>query len=272
MFVPRKWRTARTMIGLFVVEFAFTIAALALFGIAAPNTYRKLLWQDGADLGYSSNPNEILYSYANYRPMSVPLRSHGIFLLDNSVRTNSRLTVNSVTNFNVIISVLSMFILLAKSVMFVMHVFIPPLSVFVHALLLALYAVSVHAQSASDLSDPAHLRSGLFAIYLLLSIYSCVPTKMERESRGAVRDFENIPEYSPEMKQSAQHTQDYPMQPMRLQMPRIPGTAGGFSSPMTPRTVAFHALEGDEPTTGARKPIGKRGLPFRERYEGPDGR
>ncbi|KAK4983321.1 hypothetical protein LTR66_006075 [Elasticomyces elasticus] len=243
MFVPRKWRTARTMIGLFVVEFAFTIAALALFGIAAPNTYRKLLWQDGADLGYSSNPNEILYSYANYRPMSVPL-----------------VWSQFVTNFNVIISVLSMFILLAKSVMFVMHVFIPPLSVFVHALLLALYAWLTPQ------------RSGLFAIYLLLSIYSCVPTKMERESRGAVRDFENIPEYSPEMKQSAQHTQDYPMQPMRLQMPRIPGTAGGFSSPMTPRTVAFHALEGDEPTTGARKPIGKRGLPFRERYEGPDGR
>ncbi|KAK4996354.1 hypothetical protein LTR66_004012 [Elasticomyces elasticus] len=238
MFVPRKWRTARTMIGLFIAEFAFTIAALALFGIAAPNTYRKLLWQDGADLGYSSNPNEILYSYANYRPMSVPL-----------------VWSQFVTNFNVIISVLSMFILLAKSVVFVMHIFIPPLSVLVHALLLALYAPS-----------------GLFAIYLLLSIYSCVPTKTERESRSAVRDFENIPEYSPEMKQFTQRTQDYPMQPMRLQIPRTPGTAGGFSSPMTPRTVAFHALEGDEPATGATKAIGKRGLPFRERYEGPDGR
>lgn len=50
-------------------------------------------------------------------------------------------------------SVLSMFILLVKSTMFVMHVFIPLLSLFVHALLVALYAVSVHTQSQPDLSD-----------------------------------------------------------------------------------------------------------------------
>ena len=61
------------MYGLFSLEFLLTVAMLALFGIADPNTYRTKLWQDGSDQGYNSNPNEILYSYANYRPISVPL-------------------------------------------------------------------------------------------------------------------------------------------------------------------------------------------------------
>jgi len=65
------------------------------------------------------------------------------------------------TNFNVVISVLSMFILLVKTTMFVMHVFIPLLSLFVHGLLIALYAVSVRNQSAADMSDMQHPSPGL---------------------------------------------------------------------------------------------------------------
>lgn len=59
----------------------------------------------------------------------------------------------SLTEYNVVISVLSMFILLTKSVMFVLHAFVPVLSVVVHALLIALYAVAVRNQSTPDLSD-----------------------------------------------------------------------------------------------------------------------
>lgn len=73
MFVARRWKTPKAVLGLFTIEFLLTIAALALFGIADPNTYRTRLWQDGADNGFNSNPNEILYSYANHRPMKVPL-------------------------------------------------------------------------------------------------------------------------------------------------------------------------------------------------------
>lgn len=65
------------------------------------------------------------------------------------------------TTFNVVIAVLSMFILLVKSVMFIMHTFVPILSLFVHALLVALYAVSIHNQSAPDMSDPDKPSSGM---------------------------------------------------------------------------------------------------------------
>ena len=54
-----------------------------------------------------------------------------------------------------------MFILLAKSTMFVLHTWIPILSVFVHAAEVALYAVSVKNKSTPDMSDPEHPSPGL---------------------------------------------------------------------------------------------------------------
>ena len=65
------------------------------------------------------------------------------------------------TTFNVVVSVLSMFILLIKTTMFVMHIFIPLISLFVHGLLIALYAVSIRNQSAPDMSDLKHPSPGL---------------------------------------------------------------------------------------------------------------
>lgn len=67
------------------------------------------------------------------------------------------------TQFNVVCAVLSMFILLVKSTMFVLHGFLPILSVFVHALLVALYAVAVRNQSTPDLSNKTvkHLQKNL---------------------------------------------------------------------------------------------------------------
>ena len=53
-----------------------------------------------------------------------------------------------------------MFILLVKSIMFVLHVFPPVLSALVHAILVALFVVSIHEQAASDMSDPAHPQPG----------------------------------------------------------------------------------------------------------------
>lgn len=53
-----------------------------------------------------------------------------------------------------------MFVLLTKTIMHVLHVFYPFLSFVVHAVLVALYAVSVHNQTAPDLSDPQHPAKG----------------------------------------------------------------------------------------------------------------
>lgn len=72
-FVTRHWRFAKLMYGLFVLEFFLTVAALTFFGIADPNTYRTKLWQNGANKGFNSDPSVVLYSFANYRPISTPL-------------------------------------------------------------------------------------------------------------------------------------------------------------------------------------------------------
>lgn len=163
MFISRKYRSPWTFIGLLVAEFPVTVAILALFGIAAPNLYRTLLWQDGADNGFNSNPNEILYAYANYKPINIPMVWGSLSVYRpyfNQVTQLILILLLSITNFNVVISVLSMFILLCKTVMYIVHVFPPLLSLIIHAILVALYIVSIRYQAGSDMSDPKHPQPG----------------------------------------------------------------------------------------------------------------
>ncbi len=65
----RKWKWPKVLIALMVIEFAGTIAALAMFGIADPDLYRTKLWQVGFDHGFNSSPKQVLYAHANYRPI-----------------------------------------------------------------------------------------------------------------------------------------------------------------------------------------------------------
>jgi hypothetical protein len=60
----------------------------------------------------------------------------------------------SITDYNVVIVVLSMFILLAKCVMYITDVLPPIASAVLHALLISLYAYSISQQAGSDMSDP----------------------------------------------------------------------------------------------------------------------
>jgi hypothetical protein len=62
-----------TVIALIVLEFPLTVATLALFGIADPDTYRTKLWQDGFSNGFNSDPAAPLYAAANYRSIKVPI-------------------------------------------------------------------------------------------------------------------------------------------------------------------------------------------------------
>lgn len=74
--IHRKWpRPARRATGwLMVVELIGLIPTLVIFGIAQPDLYRTDLWKIGYDNGLNSNPNMIIYAYANHRPLpSVPL-------------------------------------------------------------------------------------------------------------------------------------------------------------------------------------------------------
>jgi hypothetical protein len=59
----------KLLYALFIIELAGTVAALALFGIADPNLFRTDFWQIGSDYGFNSSPLEVLYAYANYRPI-----------------------------------------------------------------------------------------------------------------------------------------------------------------------------------------------------------
>lgn len=142
--LARTWRTPRLLLGLFTLETALTIAALALFGIADPDLYRTKLWADGYALGYNSSPDGALLAAANHVPFSTPL-----------------CWSQFMTTWNMVISVLSMFILLVKVVMWVMKILWPLASVVVHAAMLALYVVSLHAQLAKDVSDPLHENRGV---------------------------------------------------------------------------------------------------------------
>lgn len=73
ILVAHNWRMRRLFFILLAVEIPLTIALLALFGIADPDTYRTKLWRNGSEQGFNSDPSSILYAYANYRPISVPL-------------------------------------------------------------------------------------------------------------------------------------------------------------------------------------------------------
>lgn len=71
-YLPRKYVSPLSFKVLAACELPFTIAVLALFGIASPDLYRTKLWQDGADNGFNSSPDRMVYELANYRPYEIP--------------------------------------------------------------------------------------------------------------------------------------------------------------------------------------------------------
>ena len=71
-WVGLSWRNGKILPILFAVELPLTIAGLALFGIADPDTYRTALWTEGSVQGWNSDPSELLYAAANYKPMAAP--------------------------------------------------------------------------------------------------------------------------------------------------------------------------------------------------------
>lgn len=73
IFIPRQWRLPRIVYFLMIFELPFTVANLALFGIASPNLYRTILWKAGGDMGFNSDPSTVLYAYANYKPVNIPV-------------------------------------------------------------------------------------------------------------------------------------------------------------------------------------------------------
>ncbi|KAJ5349858.1 hypothetical protein N7541_007585 [Penicillium brevicompactum] len=271
-FFPKKHRNHKLVLWLMAGEFPITIVMLTLTGIASHNLYRTLLWQDGADNGFNSAPNEALYAAANYRPFTAPMVWSGF-----------------ITNYNLVLGVLSTFFLIVKLPVHWMHLFYPPVAVSIHASLIILYLVSAIYQGGSDTSDPKHSQSGppwyitkscsvayrksnipycmqakaLFAVTILMILYyavilgfnihSCFITPEEREEiveqreeRRIEKEFEEEIIKSPGM---------IPMTPGS--MPHGPGippmAVGGSVPPFASRTLAFNRL--DNSSTASDLPL-----------------
>lgn len=193
----------------------------------------------------------------------------------------------SITDYNVVISVLSMFILLVKSIMYILHVFPPVLSVLVHALLIALYTVSVDYQASSDTTDPQHPQRGppwyitkscsvtknkslvgycqqakasfactcamlgVFVIYFGFAVWSCFPSKKQREEYAEQRRIkaEKWAKFDSVEESTTGEATFYPV-------PDTPGTQV-MMNPVTPRTMAFNTLGGT------------KDLPLRNHFSAP---
>ncbi|KAN0093944.1 hypothetical protein V8E51_017128 [Hyaloscypha variabilis] len=247
----RKWKYPRVLIALMVIELAGTVPALALFGIASPDLYRTTMWQIGYDNGFNSSPAQILYAYANYRPLpKTPF-----------------VWSQELTDFNVAVSVLSMFVLLVKCSMFILHIWYPILSTLANLPIVILWAVSMYGQMGPDHSDPAHpsniawyisksctyahtnstygyclqaksafavtvIMLATFLLNLLLGIYSLIPTASQRAaSKMGLDDMQS--KHSPLSDNSDRE----------WEMKRVVPTHATPATPYTPRTLAFNTLD-----------------------------
>ena len=181
--------------------------------------------------------------------------------------------ISSLTNFNVAISIVTLFFLLTKLILFIMKVWYPLVATVVNIGLVALYAVSTYGQAGPDYADPKrpsasawYLRNncnvaaydvtnavkscktaqGTFAATLIMlalyvtslsiSVWSMIPNEADR-THVSEKDGDVSPSSS-----FGKNDQVWEMQPP-LQTPRsIP--------PYTPRTMAFNTLERKLPLRG----------------------
>ncbi|PKS08209.1 hypothetical protein jhhlp_001056 [Lomentospora prolificans] len=249
--IHRKWRLRKPMWWGMVLELLGLVPILVLFGIEQPDLYRTKFWQIGFDNKLNSNPNMILYAYANHRPLpTIPF-----------------VWSQSLTDFNVAISVIALFLLLTKLIAFIMKVWYPLLAVFINVAAVALWTTSVYGQIGPDFADPRYpspvawyIRMGcdiakpynavrlcmiakgtlavtvymlfLYLMNLALAIHSMLPNELdkveeeEEEEDSVVAKNNNV-----ELK--------------GMMSPATPGV------PYTPRTMAFRTLDRKGPSTYA---------------------
>ncbi|KAF1947201.1 hypothetical protein EJ02DRAFT_365308 [Clathrospora elynae] len=270
--IPRAWRLPKIMWFLILFELPFTVANLALFGIASPNLYRTILWSVGGKMGFNSDPSTVLYAYANYRPVTVPVVWSGFN-----------------TQYHLVIGVTCMFFYLVKSTLWLLKVFFPIISLLLHTALLILWAYGLHIQTSPDTIDPERMNKGapwyitkscnivedkqiraycmqakasfavsivmvaIYSFFVIISIYSLIPTTAQKQSHAAKMAEKKAEKKAEKEKWASspydnEMTADEQWQHMweLQQLPRTPGTAGGMKSPMTPRTQAFNNLGGEE--------------------------
>jgi hypothetical protein len=77
-FIPKRYWSYKAVLIMMAVEFPFILVILILTGIASHNLYRTQLWQDGADNGFNSAPNQIVYALTNGQSYTIPLVWSGL--------------------------------------------------------------------------------------------------------------------------------------------------------------------------------------------------
>ncbi|KAJ5902687.1 hypothetical protein N7495_003215 [Penicillium taxi] len=270
-FFPKRYRNHRLVFYLMFVEFPFVVVTLTLSGVASHNLYSTLLWQDGADNGFNSAPDEALYAAANYKAYKTPM-----------------VWSSFLTEYNLVLGVLALFFFIAKFPVHSMHLFHPPLAAIIHLGCFILFIISVRYQAGSDMSDSAHPQPGapwyitkpcsvahyssnigyckqsksLFGVNIVLiliyfaelcvSIHSCFITKKEKAEILAEREEKRIEKHFEEV--VLKSPGGIPMTPkfghggMAPRTPGFPPTVVGGSmsgtppSSFTPRTLAFNRL------------------------------
>lgn len=249
-WIYRKWpKVARKGTWyLMVFELAGLVPALVLFGIAQPDLFRTDMWQIGWENRLNSNPAIILYAYANHRPLPKV----------------AFIWTRTLTDYNVAISVVSLFFLLSKLTAMIMKAWFPILATFINTCMVVLYAVSVYGQIGPDYVDerypaPAawYFRYGcdlakpwgkykscriaqgclvpalyLLCVYLFnlgFAAYAMVPNKMN--------------DVSDEDEDEIQSTHSEPKEGGGWEMHNMKGPLSPRMTPYTPRTQAFHTLD-----------------------------
>lgn len=70
----RPWRAKAPLYWGMVPELACIVPLLVLFALQSPDAWRTLFWRIGFENKLNSNPNMIIYAYANHQPLPpIPL-------------------------------------------------------------------------------------------------------------------------------------------------------------------------------------------------------
>ncbi|KAJ5217217.1 hypothetical protein N7468_010225 [Penicillium chermesinum] len=142
-FFPKQWRDRKLILYLMAAEFPFVVAMLTLTGVASHDTYQSLLWKVGYQNGFNSSPDEAIYAAANYRPYKAPI-----------------VWSSFLTTYNLVIAVLSVFLLITKIPVHALHLYYPPIATAIHAASTTLFVIAACFQAGPDMSDPTHPQPG----------------------------------------------------------------------------------------------------------------
>lgn len=248
--VFRKWPrvSGRATWWLMPFELAGTVTALVIFAISQPNLWRTELWQIGWDHRLNSNPAIILYAYANHKPLP------HIALI----------WTRTFTDFNVAISVLSLFMLMSKLTAYIMKVWFPVLATFINLGMSCVYIVSVYGLIGPDMVDkryPAHVAwwwrkgCGLAKPYgsyqhckiaqgsLFVSLYLMIIYLLNLGFAAYCMWPNKINDEIDEDDDDESETHSEPKNGQRWEMQSMKSPMSFRQAPYTPRTQAFHTLD-----------------------------